>query len=74
MFTEMGPSHGNPDSNRRDINLIIKVPSIGLYGNFTIQDSAVDAQFFAMPLTQQLDLYFINNKKFGIPIIGAYNY
>jgi hypothetical protein len=54
--------------------LHINSPSIGLKADFYFDDSAVEGHFWSLPLTDDKRTYFMNNKKFGINILGNYTY
>ena len=52
----------------------INAPKIEFSADFKMAAHLVDNQFFAMPLTNEKELYFINSKKFGIETTGTYTF
>jgi len=50
----------------------VRAPEIELSGDFILHMDGIDSQFFAMPLNQERNHYYINNKRFGMNVTGAY--
>lgn len=51
----------------------MKSAKLNLEASFMALDSGIDSQVYALPVSTDSNLFFVDNKKFGIPTTGKYS-